>query len=143
MKVKFLTKEEQEKVIAAIQTSEKETSGEIKVHIQPKCSDNPYQDAQKWFNKLKMQETEQRNGVLFFVAYKSKKFAVLGDQGINDVVPDDFWEDTISAMESSFKENNFSEGLVAGILRAGEALKKLFPYQKDDVNELSDEISYA
>lgn len=143
MKRKFLTEEDQEKIVAAIKTAEKCTSGEIRVHVQAKCSDNPYEDAKKIFNKLKMDATEQRNGVLFFVAYKSRKFTVLGDKGINEAVPDDFWEETIAVMSPLCSEGKFAEALAAGVLKAGDALKKYFPYQSDDVNELDDGVSYA
>lgn len=140
---KVLTKEEEIEVVNAIKQAEKETSGEIRVHIQPRCSDNPHTTAEKIFKKLKMYETEQRNGVLFFVAYKSRKFAVLGDKGINDIVPDDFWQETVLTMETLFKDGKITDALVSGITTVGKALKKFFPYQKDDVNELDDGINYA
>lgn len=142
MSTKFLTKEQQDQVVDAIKTAEKQTSGEVRVHIQARCSENPYSNAEKVFKKLKMTETKERNGILFFIAYKSKKFAILGDEGINKVVPDDFWQETVSEMELLLKESKFTEALVAGILRTGNALQKFFPYQKDDVNELDNEISY-
>ncbi len=143
MSKQFLTKEQQDKIVDAIKTAEKETSGEIRVHFQARCGDNPSANAEKVFKKLKMYETKEQNGVLFFVVYKSKKFTILGDKGIDAVVPDDFWQQTVATMEPLFKEGKFTEAVVAGILRAGEALKKFFPYQQDDVNELDNEVSYA
>jgi len=143
MKRRFLTEEDQEKIVAAIKVAEKQTSGEIRVHVQAKCGDDPYLDAQKVFNKLKMDATEQRNGVLFFVAYKSQKFTVLGDKGINEAVPDDFWQETVDIMTPLCREGKFAEALEKGVLKAGEALQKYFPYQSDDVNELDDGVSYA
>jgi uncharacterized membrane protein len=140
---KFLTEEEQERIVEAIREAEKMTSGEIRVHLQAKCSADPYQDAQKVFGKLGMEATEQRNGVLFFMAYKSKKIAVLGDKGINEAVPEDFWQETVSVIEEHCRQNRFADALAAGVLKAGEALKKYFPYQSDDVNELDDGVSYA
>ena len=96
-----------------------------------------------WFEKLEMQKTEQRNGVLFYLAVKDQKFAILGDAGINALTPEDFWDTIKEKMMASFKEGAFAIGLKEGILMAGEALKSHFPYQDDDVNELSDEISFG
>jgi uncharacterized membrane protein len=96
-----------------------------------------------WFAKLEMQKTKQRNGVLFYLAVKDKKFAILGDAGINAVTPEDFWENIKGKMLEHFKQGAFAEGLSQGILLAGEALQSHFPHQKSDVNELSDEISFG
>lgn len=90
-----------------------------------------------------MHKTGERNGVLFYLAVKDKKFAILGDAGINAVTPDDFWDTIKEEMLELFRENKFSEGLIKGIDLAGEKLKEHFPYQSDDVNELSDEISFG
>ena len=143
MKPKFITQEEQQQIIDAIKNAEKETSGEIRVHIQARCGSDPYKQAKKIFEKIGMTKTEQRNGVLFFIAYKSRQFAVLGDKGINEVVPDDFWDETVNTMTELFQKGKFTEAIVTGITIAGNALKKYFPYQRNDVNELSDEINYA
>ena len=96
-----------------------------------------------WFAKLEMQKTEQRNGVLFYLAVKDHKFAILGDAGINAVTPDNFWDSIKEKMAEHFSEGNFSGGLKEGVLMAGQALKDHFPYQDGDVNELSDEISFG
>jgi uncharacterized membrane protein len=95
------------------------------------------------FKKLGMHKTELRNGVLFYLAINDHKFAILGDAGINQVVPDDFWDEIKKSMLDFFSEKQFSEGLSRGIKMAGEQLKKHFPYQEDDINELSDEISFG
>jgi uncharacterized membrane protein len=143
MKRRFLTEEEQNRIVEAIREAENMTSGEIRVHVQARCGADPYLDAQKVFDKLGMSATAQRNGVLFFMAYKSRKFAVLGDKGINEAVPDDFWQSTVDVMTPLCREGRFADALVAGVLKAGEALKKYFPHQRDDVNELDDGVSYA
>jgi len=140
---RFLTEEQEKQITEAIRSAEKQTSGEIRVHIQPHCGNDPYKNARKVFEKLGMTATELRNGVLFFVAYKSRRFAVLGDKGIDEAVPDDFWSETVSVMTPHFQEGRFAEGLSAGIANAGKALQKFFPYEKDDVNELSDDINYG
>lgn len=139
----FFSDKEQEEIITAIQEAELFTSGEIRVHLESTCPGNPEVQAQKVFNKLNMSQTEQRNGVLFYLAVKSRKFAVIGDEGIHKVVGKDFWEDTRNAMLEQFYSNKFKDGLIKGIELAGEKLRKHFPYQKDDVNELSDEISFT
>lgn len=138
----LLTKNEQKRLVDAIKVAETNTSGEIRLHIQKTCKEDVFAAAQKKFEELGMTATEQRNGVLFFMAIKDKTFAVLGDQGINELVPDDFWESTVAIMTEYFKNKDLVGGLEKGILKAGEALKSFFPYQSDDVNELSDEISF-
>lgn len=95
------------------------------------------------FEKLKMHKTKLRNGVLFYLALENRKFAILGDAGINKVVPDNFWEDVKETVLEHFREGNYTDGLVKGILMAGEKLKEHFPYQQDDINELSNDISFG
>jgi len=125
----------------AISTSEKETSGEIRVHLEKSCRGNLLDRAAYIFKTLKMHETAEKNGVLFYLAYKDKKFAILGDSSINDMVPPNFWDEIRDKMQNHFKNSEFFEGLTEGILMAGEALKEYFPYQSDDKNELSNEVS--
>lgn len=127
----------------AIKSAELDTSGEIRVHVEAKCQGDAKDQAAFLFEKLGMHKTEQRNGVLFYVAVKNRKFAILGDVGINRVVPENFWDDIRDRMLNSFRDNHFSEGLIEGITQAGKQLKKHFPYQKDDENELPDEISFG
>jgi uncharacterized membrane protein len=137
----FLTQEEEQVIVEAIRVAEKETSGEIRVHIEKKSSIAHYDRALEVFHFLKMDATELKNGVLFYFAVADKSFVICGDKGINDVVADDFWDSTKDAMATQFKAGNFKQGIVDGILSAGEQLKKYFPYQEGDINELSNEIS--
>ena len=139
----FFTKEEQQKIVAAIKEAELNTSGEIRVHIENHCKEEALERAAEMFYDLKMDRTAARNGILFYLAVKDHKFAIIGDEGINKEVEHDFWNDIKDEMISNFKENKFTEGLIAGILKCGDKLKKHFPYQNDDVNELSDEISFS
>ena len=139
---KFFTEEEKGTIKEAIAEAELNTSGEIRVHIEGLCADNVLDRAAYVFEKLEMHKTEQRNGVLFYLAVKNRKFAILGDAGINKVTPANFWENIKEAMAGYFKENKFAEGLIAGIKMAGEKLKAHFPYKEDDVNELPDDISF-
>lgn len=138
----FFTKEEQQNIVAAIKEAELNTSGEIRVHIENHCKEEALERAAEVFYDLKMNRTAARNGILFYLAVKDRKFAIIGDEGINKEVEHDFWNDIKDEMISNFKENKFAEGLIAGILKCGDKLKKHFPYQNDDVNELSDEISF-
>lgn len=137
----FLSKAEEQEIVLAIVEAEKNTSGEIRVHIEEHTEKLPLERAQEVFFELKMDETQDRNGVLFYVCVSDKKFAIIGDKGINEAVESDFWDCTKDTVIANFKEGNFKKGLVEGILRAGERLKKYFPYQSDDTNELSNEIS--
>ena len=139
----FLSKQEKEQITLAIKEAELNTSGEIRLHLEKNCKEDALDKASYWFKELKMHKTKARNGVLFYLAIEDKKFAILGDVGINSVTPDDFWENIRSEILDYFKENKFTDGLSKGISMAGEALKEKFPYQKDDVNELSDEISFG
>lgn len=139
----FLNKKDKELISNAIKNAELNTSGEIRVHLENRCRTNPLDRATYLFEKLAMHKTEKRNGVLFYLAVKDKKFAILGDAGINKVTPDNFWDDIKETMLEHFQEKEFAKGLEKGIEMAGEQLKGHFPYQTDDKNELSDEISFG
>jgi uncharacterized membrane protein len=141
--VDHFTKEQQKQIVEAIKQAEHNTSGEIRVHIEERCNIDVLDRAVDIFAKLKMHKTKLRNGVLFYVSIEDRKFAILGDAGLNAKVPGNFWESVKEAVLEQFKSGNQAEGLVKGILMAGEKLKAHFPYQKDDVNELSDEISFG
>lgn len=139
----FLTAEQQDTVVAAVRLAEKGTSGEIRIHIDGECEGNPMKRAEEVFGKLGMNRTGLRNGVLIYLACNSKVFAVIGDKGINDVVPDDFWEDILNIMRVRFRKEEYTEGLSEAVLKIGEKLKDFFPYQENDVNEQPDEISFG
>ncbi len=138
----FFSDQEKEDITLAIKNAELDTSGEIRVHIEDKCAGDVNDRAAYLFEKLDMHKTELRNGVLFYLAIKNRKFAILGDAGINAIVPDDFWENIRDTLLNYFRENRFAEGLIEGITMAGKQLKSRFPYQQDDVNELPDDISF-
>ena len=140
---KYFTEENKLQIANAIRTAENNTSGEIRVHIEKHCSEDVLDRAAFWFEKLEMHKTELRNGVLFYLAIEDHKFAILGDAGINQKVSAGFWSETKEIVIRKFKENKIAEGLADGIIKAGEQLKVHFPYKKDDLNELSDEISYG
>lgn len=144
MAEKLFTSAEKKLIVSAIQTAEVTTSGEIQVHIENHCKIDVLDRAAEVFETLKMYQTKDRNGVLFYLAVKDHKFAILGDAGINSVVPKNFWEDIKNHMIDLFKKGQFTQGLIDGIHQAGEALAEHFPYQGDsDENELPDEISFG
>ena len=139
----FFSKEEQTAIKQAIAEAELNTSGEIRIHIENKCPDDVMDRAAFLFSKLEMHKTQLRNGVLFYLAIRDHKFAILGDAGINAKVSETFWDHTKEEILGSFKQNEFANGLAEGIKMAGQQLKSHFPYQEDDVNELSDDISFG
>lgn len=137
------TDEEKKKIVDAIKTAELNTSGEIQIHLENHCKEDVMDHAAYIFKTLKMHKTELRNGVLFYMAVKDHKFAILGDAGINEKVPEDFWDDIKEHMLSHFKNGDLTAGLSEGIKMAGEQLAAHFPFKKDDENELPDEISFG
>jgi uncharacterized membrane protein len=137
------TKEEKQRIVEAIREAELNTSGEIRVHIEDQCKVDVLDRAAYIFKTLKMHKTDLRNGVLFYLAMKDRKFAILGDAGINKVTPENFWDDIKEKMLSFFQEGKPADGMAEGISLAGHALKAHFPYKTGDVNELSDEISFG
>tara|TARA_B100001146_G_scaffold225125_1_gene246774 strand:+ start:63569 stop:64006 length:438 start_codon:yes stop_codon:yes gene_type:complete len=137
----FLTAEEEAAIVEAIREAEKNTSGEIRVHLEAHTDLDPFERAAEVFDFLHMDNTKLSNGVLIYVAVEDRTLVILGDSGINDVVPPDFWDSTRDTIVAHFKEGNMDKGLIAGIFEAGLQLKKHFPYQKNDKNELPDDIS--
>lgn len=137
----FLTKEDEQEIVVAICMAEKNTSGEIRVHIEKTTSMDAYDRAMEVFHERKMDTTGLQNGVLIYLAVEDRNFVICGDKGINDVVPDDFWNCTRDFMVKEFKKGDFKQGLIDGITRAGEQLQHYFPFQEGDTNELSNEIS--
>ncbi|MBI1287412.1 MAG: TPM domain-containing protein [Flavobacteriales bacterium] len=125
---------------SAIKAAEKATSGEIRLYVEDRCKEDVLDRAAFLFGELEMHKTELRNGVLFYLAMQDRKFAILGDGGINAKVEKDFWDGIKAEMLNSFKQGEFAQGLEKGILMAGKALAEHFPYQDDDVNELPDDI---
>ena len=139
----FFSKEEKLEIRKAILNAELDTSGEIRVHIETECKGDVLDRASYLFSKLEMDKTDLHNGVLFYLAFKSQKFAIIGDKGINKEVPENFWQDIKATMATKFSSDEYTQGLVDGIAMAGVRLKKHFPHHIDDINELPDEISFG
>ncbi len=139
-----LSAEQQQQIIDAIKRAEMATSGEIRVHMEGACPDgDPVMRAIAVFEHLGMHKTREQNGVLFYVALDDRKFAVVGDKGIDQRVPTDFWNGIKEDIRHHFAQGQYADGLARGIARAGEQLKTYFPRLSDDTNELSDDISYS
>ncbi|MEW2922967.1 TPM domain-containing protein [Muricauda sp. ANG21] len=137
----FLTADEEQEIINAILEAEKNTSGEIRVHIEGTSKIDHFSRAQQLFHFLKMDNTKEGNGVLIYVAVDDKKFVIYGDTGIDRAVPKGFWDTTKDVMSAHFKKGQFKQGIVEGILMAGKELESHFPWDHNDTNELSDAIS--
>ena len=139
----FFSEEDKKRILSAIGEAESRTSGELRVHIEKKGGKKPMKTARKAFKKLGMRNTELHNGVLFFLAVEDHKFVILGDDGINQKVPDGFWDEVRDVVQQHFQNEQFAKGLAQGIKRAGEQLAAFFPLQRDDINELPDAISFG
>lgn len=134
--------QEQELIANTITDAEKATSGEIRIAVEKHCKGDAFERAAAYFHELGMDKTALHNGVLIYLATEDHKFAIIGDKGINKVVPDDFWETTKIAMRAHFMAGKMAEGIIAGIALAGEKLSTFFPNANDDVNELPNEIVF-
>ena len=132
----------QEKIKQSIEWAENSTSGEVRVCLEKTCKIDVLDRAVACFDDLDMHKTKLNNGVLIYVATEDHKFAIIGDNSINAVVPADFWETTKDLMASHFKNGDLAEGISVGVIEAGKQLKKYFPYQTGDNNELSDDIVF-
>ncbi len=138
----FFTKEQQAQILASVKEAENATSGEIRVHIETSFKGDVLDRAAWVFKKLGMHKTAERNGVLFYLAVSDRKFAIIGDAGINAKVTSTFWDEVSLLLQKNFKDGKFTEGLSEGIILAGLQLKTYFPHRDDDVNELPDDISF-
>lgn len=138
----FISREEEEAVLDAIRRAEKNTSGEIRVHFSEKIKTDILSDARLVFEGLKMHITSRRNGVLIYIVPREKQFAIIGDEGIDKVTEDNFWESVKNLMQAQFREGRMMQGIVVGIEEVAKVLKDQFPYEDNDSNELDDSISY-
>ena len=140
----FLARLDQQRIVEAIRAAENETSGEIRVHVQPKARGGDIRFvAERTFERLGMTKTAARNGVLLFIASEEQQFVILGDRGIDEKVPAGFWDEIAAKLTIRFKNGELTEGIVDAVTAAGEHLKEFFPRAADDVNELSDEIDVS
>lgn len=139
----FFSAEQVKQIEFSIQSAERNTSGEIRVHIENRCKADAVERATRIFHKLGMHKTELRNGVMFYLAVRDKKFAVIGDEGIHKHVLAGFWDLVRDRMLEQFEQKKFTEGLCEGIAMTGIELKKYFPLSMSDKNELSNEVTFG
>jgi len=138
----FFSEDEKQRISEAIAEAERMTSGEIRVHVENSCPGDPYERAVVIFEKLGMQATSKRNGVLLYVAVKSHDLAIIGDKGINEAVPENFWDDILAQLKEDFRAGRAAEGVCKALRKAGEQLKAHFPFEDGDVNEQPDALSH-
>ncbi len=140
----YFTPHQKNVIVAAIKQAEKQTSGEVRVFIESKCSYvNAIDRAKELFEKLDMHKTEERNAVIVYVALKHRQLAIFGDAGIYEKVGQKFWDEQLKQMLQHFNREDFVEGIATVVNKIGEALHQHFPYQKNDVNELPDDIVFG
>jgi len=138
----FLEKLDQQRITTAIQEAEQETSGEVRVQVQPKAIGGEIRTvAERTFERLGMTKTALRNGVLLFIATEEQRFVILGDRGIDEKVPAGFWDEIAAKLTIRFSKGELTEGIVEAVNAAGQQLREYFPRAAGDVNELSDSIN--
>ena len=139
----FFSADQVKQIESVIKSAEESTSGEIRVHIESRCKGDEVECATLAFHKLSMHKTLLRNGILFYLALKDKKFAVIGDEAIHKNVPEGFWDLVRDKVLEQFKQEKFTEGLCEGIAMTGVELKKYFPHTESDKDELSNEVTFG
>jgi uncharacterized membrane protein len=139
----FLKALDNERIVAAIQAAESRSLGEIRVHVTTQADVEVETAARAQFEKLEMTKTALRNGVLIYVAPKSQRFAVIGDKGIHERCGPDFWKTVAAAMETDFRAGKYTDGILDGVVAAGDALARHFPRPEAhrDANELADDVT--
>lgn len=138
----FLTESQEQQIVEAIEKAEKQTSGEVRVHIEHHCDEEPLERSAYIFHELGMDQTELQNGVLIYVASEDHKAAIYAGKGIYDQVEKDYWNDVLNILIQHFKKKEFEQGIEDAVKKVGTKLAELFPYKGTDISELSNEISY-
>jgi uncharacterized membrane protein len=136
----FFSKFDSDRIVAAIAAAERKSSAEIRVHVTRQIPKKLEERALRRFQLLGMTKTAERNGVLFYIAPRARKFRILGDAGIHEKCGEEFWQQVAAAMEGRFRRGEFTEGLVEGIEKVGEVLATHFPWREGDRDELPNEI---
>lgn len=138
----FFSPEEKRQIERSIRQAETLTSCEIRLRVEKECKNNLQQHVIEVFRFLGMDRTKNKNGILFYISIKDQKIAILGDKGVNKYVSDEFWNDIYNFIRNEFSKQNYCYGLSMAIIQTGKQLAKIFPVEKDDVNELPNEISF-
>lgn len=139
----YFTTEDRERISAAVRTAETLTSGEIRVFIDDRCGEDPLDKAAFLFQKLKMGETAERNGILVYVAMQDHQLAIYGDTGIHEKLPTGYWQEVLQGMQARFRDGRIVDGLVWAVMEVGGRLAAHFPVSHHNPNELSDDITFG
>jgi uncharacterized membrane protein len=142
--VQYFTAAEMEAIVQAIRAAEKQTSGEVRVFIESRCSYvDPVERAKEIFFELKMEKTKDRNAVLLYIAMRDRQLALFADEGIYEKCGQAYWEMEVKVMLQNFKDNAIAKGIIDCVSHVGQTLKEKFPFEKTDKNELPDEIIFG
>ncbi|MDO4762989.1 MAG: TPM domain-containing protein [Flavobacteriaceae bacterium] len=141
--MKYLSEQEIEALVEVVKTAEDYSTGEIRVHIDSSTEEEKAEVAFEVFQKLKMHETKDRNAVLFHINFHQRYLTIIGDEGIHKKVCQSFWDKIHDEITSEFAKGNYFKGLSEGILKTGVELKKYFPIEGENPNELPNEITFS
>lgn len=139
----YLTEEEILALVQVIQQAEDGSTGEIRVHIDTSTEEEKIEVAQEVFQKLEMHQTRDRNGVLFHINFNQRYLSIVGDEGIHTKVCQSFWDKIHCGMIQDFTKEQYFQGLKNAILETGIELKKHFPIDGENLNELPNEITFS
>jgi len=134
-----------EAIAAAVAAAERETSGEIRVHLERRLPADAPGDALARavdvFTRLGMHATAERNGVLIYLAVDDHQLAIAGDAAVHARVGDECWQRIRDAMVERLRRGEARAAVVHAVAEVGEVLRRFFPRRPDDRNELSDQVS--
>ena len=98
------------------------------------------QKAYESFMQLNLHRTKDRTGILIFVSMLEHRIMVLADSGINDVAPENYWQDVVGVLSARIRSGDLVSGLCEAITLCGELLEEKFPIAADDQNELKNTV---
>lgn len=141
----YFTITEKQVIVAAIKQAEQTTNGEIRVYVESKCQYVKAIDrAKELFDKLDMHKTEEKNGVLVYIALKHRQLAIYADEGIYQKTQPNFWQSNMQTLIQHFHKEDYAHGIAAVVIAIGKLLQEHFPYnRKTDINELPDDIVFG
>ncbi|UKB78996.1 MULTISPECIES: TPM domain-containing protein [Chryseobacterium] len=139
----FLTNQQIASLVEAIQSAEDHSTGEIRVHIDSNTENRDAKTAFDVFKKLDMDKTADRNAVLFHVNFEKKYLTIIGDIGIHEKVRQSYWDHLHDYITAEFAKGNYHKALKSAILETGLELKKHFPVEGENPNQLSNEITFS
>ena len=139
----FLSEDDLDAVARAVAAAEKQTSAEVRVHLDHACPGDALPRAIKVFERLGMHKTPERHGVLVYISVTDRKLAVIGDKGIHERVGEAYWRELVDAVRDRMRGERPRDGLVHAVSELGAVLGRHFPRRPDDTNTLSDAVSIS